>query len=540
MKDMQQTFHKYVSVNDHDLLLAIREGLRPMQSIADEAHDGLPYFGNDMAGFEPIGNTHDGFLSLSHVPGRWLDALLNAESLPGMSIDEAVIQRLTRWAHASVEDAGMGLPAQIDLETFQIKKVSQLHNLREVMHAFTALYQYRSDRRACDLAKSVIGSVDRYYVSSGFVFDRDRLLAETGGSVTVTDPFPLTFGRYIGTLVKFYRVSQYEPALQQAIRLKDYCLQAVMLDDDTYDVEKLGKHTHSVTSMMSSLALLGEELNDRALLDRVSRFLDHGLRQCTLDFGWCLVGFLRDDLMGEINNTADIMETCLILAKAGYPGYYARAEKILRAHLLPSQLLDTHFVPVFTDQTDTNRYNLHERARGAFGFPCPFGHEYEPGFRIMYNWDIVGGAVSGLCEAYRAAVSAGSDGLHINLLLDSDYPDVTVRFSYPDRQLKLTVKRNLSALSVRIPDHCQALQVSPEHVNWSIQDDRLLFADVETGQSLTIDLLPEVFDRSYTFRNHQLKVRWEGERIIAMESAGKRLCFFPDICQVFSDYTQPI
>ncbi len=51
-----------------------------MQTIADETRQGLPYFGNDLAGVDPIGNSHDSHLSLSHVPGRWLDALLNVNA----------------------------------------------------------------------------------------------------------------------------------------------------------------------------------------------------------------------------------------------------------------------------------------------------------------------------------------------------------------------------------------------------------------------------------------------------------------------------
>ena len=270
-------FNKSVAVNDHDLLLAIREALRPMQTIADETRQGLPYFGNDLAGVDPIGNSHDSHLSLSHVPGRWLDALLNAEALPGMTVDSQVIDRLARWAYASVETAGMGLPAQLDLETNEIRKVSQLHNLREVLHAYTVLAQYRAAGKARELARSVIRAIDRYFVQPGFRFDDELLFRETGGKITGADPFPLTFGRAIGPLVKFYQGTKDRSALDLAVKLKDYCLSHVLTPDDDYVLEKLGKHTHSVTSMLSSLALLCETLGDRSLLERVRRFLEKGI-----------------------------------------------------------------------------------------------------------------------------------------------------------------------------------------------------------------------------------------------------------------------
>lgn len=56
--------------------------------------------------------------------------------------------------------------------------------------------------------------------------------------------------------------------------------------------------------------------------------MENGLQQIAVDFGWCIEGYARWDDVGEINNTADILETCLILGKWGYPGYYARSERI--------------------------------------------------------------------------------------------------------------------------------------------------------------------------------------------------------------------
>ncbi|MDD4140886.1 MAG: hypothetical protein PHX81_11735 [Eubacteriales bacterium] len=520
-------FNKSVAVNDHDLLLAIREALRPMQTIADETRQGLPYFGNDLAGVDPIGNSHDSHLSLSHVPGRWLDALLNAEALPGMTVDSQVIDRLARWAYASVETAGMGLPAQLDLETNEIRKVSQLHNLREVLHAYTALAQYRADGKARELARSVIRAIDRYFVQPGFRFDDELLFRETGGKITGADPFPLTFGRAIGPLVKFYQVTKDRSALDLAVKLKDYCLRHVLTPDDDYVLEKLGKHTHSVTSMLSSLALLGETLGDRSLLERVRRFLEKGISRCALDFGWCLVGYLRTDLMGEINNTADIMETCLVLARAGYPGYYARTERILRGHLLPAQLLDTHFVARHLDPNDANRYRLHERARGAFGFPSPYGHEDSPGSRIMFNWDIVGGAVSGLCAAYHGALTRSGNDLALHLLLDSEYPELSVAFSYPERYLRLQIKQDLDSLTVRIPERMNVLGPNPAELEYQVNDRAIILRRLKAGTRIAIRFEMRTADLIYTFREHTLGVRWEGERILAMQSAGKRLCFFP-------------
>ena len=70
--------------------------------------------------------------------------------------------------------------------------------------------------------------------------------------------------------------------------------------------------------------------------------------------------------LGEVNNTGDIVETALILGRWGYTDYYHDAERILRCHLLPSQLRDNAFIqnPPNPDNEDGMR-NVAERHLGA-------------------------------------------------------------------------------------------------------------------------------------------------------------------------------
>ena len=52
-----------------------------------------------------------------------------------------------------------------------------------------------------------------------------------------------------------------------------------------------------------------------------------GVLQIGLEFGLYLENDLRTDLVGEINNSCDLMEACLYLGKNGFEGYYGKAEK---------------------------------------------------------------------------------------------------------------------------------------------------------------------------------------------------------------------
>ena len=139
----------------------------------------------------------------------------------------------------------------------------------------------------------------------------------------------------------------------------------------------------------------------------VKAFYDNGLWGMRDETGWSreqAVGDSGRPDEGEMNNTGDILETALILGRWGYTDYFQDAERILRCHLLPSQLRDISWIP--TPDNPEGLDTLHEvaeRTRGAWGFPTPFGHqplEQRDGRRFMrFNTDVVGGTVGSLCEA---------------------------------------------------------------------------------------------------------------------------------------------
>ena len=525
---------KTVEVNKRSLRLALEESLRPMQSFFDPTHGGLPFFGNVMVG-EPWGNTHHASFSMAHVPGRWLNALLNAQDVLGLAVDEAAIINLAHWALHSLTATQMGFPACMDVETSECLNQTDLHNLREVMHALTALVRYRGDERAYELAVKLIEQVDRYFDDEKGCLREAEWARDTGGRLlkwsgtrTNASLFPITFGRYIGPLVKFYQATGEVKALRQAMRLKDACFRHVINAHGDYQAEVFGGHTHSTTSTLSSLALLGDAVGDIAILRRVKRFLENGMRQIALDFGWCIENHDRRDDVGEINNTADMLETCLILGKWGFPGYYARAERILRAHLLPAQLLDTSFIPESDDASHPEAYRLASRGKGAFGFPCPYGHEDHAGAPLSFNWDIVGGGAEGLCEAIRAQWSANGNLFSINLLFDIETDAFSFRSPYGHGDMaELIVRRPGTAFRVRIPGNCESVEV--KNAESFTGGEWLYLSGIAPGTGASIRFRFSTEVARYQFRDKTYSLRWRGEEITGADSAGKRLCFFPVI-----------
>ena len=134
-----------------------------------------------------------------------------------------------------------------------------------------------------------------------------------------------------------------------------------------------GTHAHSVTCTMSSLAQLADLTQDSTLMGLVKAFYDNGLWEMRDETGWSresAVGSGPNPDEGEMNNTGDILETALVLGRWGHVDYFHDAERILRCHLLPSQLRDISWIPTpdNPDGLDTLR-DVAQRTQGTWWVP---------------------------------------------------------------------------------------------------------------------------------------------------------------------------
>ena len=458
-------YPKFVSVNDCDLELAIRAGIAPMLTWTDPKKNGLPYFENFITGKNP-GNYHHASFSAAHMAGRRLEALTAAQRVTGEKIPKEIYDNLRFWAY-KIFDNPMRIMLNLDLDTLEPVKVCDLHNFREMMYSFVGLLRLNpEDQRALNGAKELMKSVEQYTdFQTGLWkvsdFQRDYGVSCMCGAMTNGEGlrFATALGRYIEALMRLFHEVSLPEALDQALRLTDIFFRTLWRSDGEYDGETFGRHLHSTTAMLCGISMAGDCIKDQRMLESVKKFIEIGGQQIGLDFGWCLENDLRTDLVGEINNSCDLMETCLYLGKNGFEGYYGKAEKMLRSHILPAQLLDVSFLPDVSSENDALDH-LASRMKGAFGFPCPYGHEYKPGSNISFNWDILAGGVSGLCQAWKHRVTCHEELFSINLLFDYHGPEFN--FSDPYRHngiAKIVTDRPIS-VRIRIPELAETERIN--------------------------------------------------------------------------------
>ncbi|MDE2999019.1 MAG: hypothetical protein OXU79_08075 [Gemmatimonadota bacterium] len=511
------------NVNTTDIEDAIRLGCRTMCNVFNADDNNVPFFGSRVLpearlSFSPV---H----SESHVPGRHLNALLNAEDAIGIELDERCVDN-----HANAAFLAYGGPAALPInrEGVDGPRVNFTpHNCREGFHALTPLVRFRHSERAREIAEASIRAIPKYW-SPVTGWDYDVLEGELGLRVH-RSTFVVGLGRSIGPLVKYYRATGYGAALDLAIVLKDRALEYFNENGD-YDREAFGSHTHSTTCVMSSLAQLAELTSDARLMNRVKTFYDNGLGAFSDPLGWVIEnsGDEAPADRGEINNSGDILETALILGKWGYTGYYDDAERILRCHILPSQLRDVSFIhdPPNPGGDDGKR-DVANRHLGAFGFPAPYGHRPIGMEYVSFNMDIVGGGVGSLCEAYRAVASSDEAGHRVNLLFDHETPSLRIESPYTHPALRVRVKR-AGPLWVRVPSWIDASRISIQGARDAPREANgyLYIARPALNRPITFDFPLVEREIVLHHRTRKIRVRLRGDEVAAMDNFGADLTFF--------------
>jgi hypothetical protein len=519
-------------VNTTDLVGAIRLGCHTMSHCFNDDDNRIPYGGATVRPVASLGGSME-----AHIPGRHLNALLNAEAAAGIELEERAVDCHTRATWFSYSQAPLPLHRESQHNCGQgTPRLLQDHDLREGFHALYALAAFRGSERALQLAADSIDVINRYWLATES-WDLARLEHDLPVHVLRDGygTFVQRLARSIGPLVKLFRSTGHEPALQLASSLKDKALRECFPEDGAFLPDPCGHHAHSTTCVLSSLAQLGDASDDIGLLQRVRAFYDNGLWQLRDQIGWSIEGSEEgnDCLRGEANNTGDIIETALILGRRLDAAYYGDAERMLRSHLLPSQLRDTSFV-IAPDNPESldGRRRVAERLRGAFGFPAPYGHEpaglwtsSKP--RVGFNLDIVGGAVASLCEVCRESTRYDASGHWVNLLFDHTTADIEVQSPYTHDYLRIRLRRP-GALHVRVPAWVEADEVrnAGTDAGSHLQDGYLVVDSPPVGEWIGFAFELPIVEQELSWRHVRIRARFRGDEAVAMDNFGTELTFF--------------
>ena len=449
----------------------------------DERQSYLPFFHYELIQ-EPACMRHGPFDS-PHVAGRFLDALGRCSRIIELPDEAEIYDALARQLYDSLERHPSGLPWN-SAAPWQ-PDVAAMHNCREVALGLLALWNWRGEAEAlCALSRmcrSILAAV-----RDGARFP-DESLGREGWTTAfngILAPPPATTGRLIRPLVQYYRLAADEIALELASRFAADNLEFALEADGTI-AEAAGTHMHSITGTITGLIDYGILVGDETIVAGARRAYDVGMRPFRSSYGWvkefrwapwlaeplAAAGYAGFDInRGEANNTGDLIEAALLLGQAGYPGYYEDADRMLRNHLLASQMADTSWVREadgHEEDAETRYGDVARRARGGFCFGGISDLISYSGEVYQVNADLVGGALQAICEAWEAIASLSDDAIRIDLLYsknDGAYsltcpppgPEpITLRiFQAASLQLRIPSWASPAAVSIQINDMAQS------------------------------------------------------------------------------------
>jgi hypothetical protein len=304
-----------------------------------------------------------------------------------------------------------------------------VHSQREALLALACLVRYRQSAWALEAGRRMVRALDQYIVEEDYDFQiMVRLCRKAGIKVEHKDPkgkahpsMVTSYGRMIEGLLEFYMVTGDEVAMTLADRLSRHMYRVVTLPDGTCPVTKPGAiHTHSYFGTLRGLLMLGQLTRQRQYVDRVELTYRTTVRKAVKESGFVSHDFGLE-YKGEPTSPGDAAQMALWLAKLGYEEYLDDAERIVRARILPSQVVTPpRLRPKVKDGKDEHS-KLLERTLGAYG-----GMHEHPHGATLPTTDITAACVHTLADIYANVAECTPAGLRINFHLDYSDDRVTV------------------------------------------------------------------------------------------------------------------
>jgi hypothetical protein len=457
----------------------------------------------------------------AHNIGRWWDAILRLEDATGFivpaQLEGAMLQNLRRF----FDNPDQLLLAPVDLEG--VDPQFELHSLRESLLALNALVRYRNCRWAAQQGHRMLESVERI-LNADCTWDLDKIdyWQHAGRELPWWHYDPTqSNGRMIEALVWFYEATGDPLALELADRLARYHLAHTTLPDGRLPEASTPGHTHSYLGTLRGLLLFGLLTRQHEYVDAVAATYRVTVPQLVKESGFAAHD-LGKDAGGETTSPGDAAQLALWLAlDAGYAEYLDDVERIVRARLLPSQILESPALTPVVDDCMRGFIDLDDLIIGGLG-----GCHSMPHAGKKNVTDVTAAGLHSLIDIY-SHISLHSEAntaqmRSIHVYLHFDYRDEYIEMSTERTQeARLTIVPQIRAnILVRIPGWTHAnsvrLTVDGRPLEPSIVGRFLLVsADNLPGKIVVTYALPERKTEERT-DGVDYHFTWRGDEVVGV------------------------
>ncbi|MEI7633219.1 MAG: LamG domain-containing protein [bacterium] len=525
-----------LKVNTHDLDLALSSGIHCMSSILNPDDRDIPYFYCNVMGRPQM--AFDSRLSVGNVTGRTLYALLKAGRAAEINIDPAVVNKYRKVLIDSYQVV-RGIPANPDSQGAPYT-TCWIFNDGAGFRGLLGLAEFRNDSTAIQYYNDSIANCQAWYINPGYswqAFQQHFGLAGGGTGGAPAWPGPsmetATYPFRIWSLVKYYEAMGHVPALDMAVNLANVC---VLLDFPPNGSISGFDHGFELVAQTNAVAEVAYVTSNSAMMNLVRARYDNGQGAViSRQTGWVPETISQHSDVGEINNTAEVIETALRLGDWGWPQYYQDAERFTRAHLLPAQLLDISFInPSPNPPPSDSQYMVRERVQGAYGFPSPYGHmsTQNPYFGGSFFMDIVAGGVATVAEVKKNCCRFVNDNHYVNLLFDFENGAIRVQNPYASDGLLTVTLKTPGMLRIRLSSWVDRTTITVSSIGsplpFSFEPYYLKIASPPVNQPISIKINLPVYYTDEILNGRTITTQWKGDSVLAMMQMGSALPFFPE------------
>ncbi|NLX06519.1 MAG: hypothetical protein GXY33_15375 [Phycisphaerae bacterium] len=308
-----------------------------------------------------------------------------------------------------------------------------------------------------------------------------------------------------------------------------------------------GGHMHGNLRILSGAAEYALAVGDPELYSRVDALYRYVRSEAT-SFGFLpeVIGRTGDIVACETCAVMDYLALMVTLANHGHPEYWSDVERLVRNHLVESQVADGAWLDSDCSRADDaqfSRRRIGSRMVGGYaGWSSPNhilaaretmnahwgGPELKNKTRAFQNC-CGGSGTHGLFIAWKNAARYRDEGLEVWLHVDKRLPQAEIR-GYQPYQGRLTIELKEScAVKVRVPafvagDQMRAT-VAGRSVETRIWGNAMCIgrqpagARIEVSYPLT-EREEQVSVGNPGRRQYRYQVKWKGDTVIAMTPVG--------------------
>ena len=343
-----------------------------------------------------------------------------------------------------------------------------------------------------------------------------------------SDPF------LVYDLVKYYESTGHLESFELAKELRDHAFYQRFPLNPAAVPSQTFTHMFEIVGEMNAYSRLALVTGDADMMERV-RVRYEALRGVGFNStGWVPEYFNSNRDTGEINNTAELIETALTFAEWGWTEYYDDVERFTRGHVLPAQLLDTSWIVNNAKPKNDGQRDVANRMYGAFGFPAPYGHvaTHRPSSTGAFHVDITAGAVATLLEVRKSAYEYEAGEHRVNLLFDVDNGTIKTVSPYTVAD-RLTITTKVAGdVRVRLPSWADrgviAESLTQQGLEFEFNSDAVRIIQPAVGSTFHLAMPLATQWATETVNGRKITIVWQGDRVLAMSRMGTPLPFFAD------------